>query len=287
MSPIGSPRPSWLDWASMTERVAAELGHADAERDPGAGRGLVEDDGHGPRPVERPARVAVLLHGSGQVEHGELLGRAQVVVAQEVSQHGQPSVGVGASAGAAGATASRMPGRAARKASACPAPRTRAGASRIASGATALTMNPRSQGFRRHRRRHRRGQDEREQQALAAHGADGRMAERQCPVAQAGADGADVAEQVVPLDGVQDGQARGARDRVAAVRRARAGRRRAARRPRAFMAMAAPIGMPPPRPLATVMTSGPTPCRWWANQAPCGRCRSAPRRARAGCRGPR
>ena len=32
--------------------------------------------------------------------------------------------------------------------------------------------------------------------------------------------------------------------------------------------MHAPMGSPPPRPLASVTTSGTTPTPWWANQAP-------------------
>ena len=38
--------------------------------------------------------------------------------------------------------------------------------------------------------------------------------------------------------------------------------------PAAPMPMQAPMGRPPPRPLASVTTSGTTPTVWWANQAP-------------------
>ena len=46
--------------------------------------------------------------------------------------------------------------------------------------------------------------------------------------------------------------------------------------------MQAPIGRPPPRPLASVMTSGTTPSAWCRRTTRrCGRCRSGPRRAPA------
>ena len=64
--------------------VTAELGDADLEREPGAGRVLVEDDGDAARPFERPAAERVLLQLGGEREHLGLLVGRQVVVAQEV-----------------------------------------------------------------------------------------------------------------------------------------------------------------------------------------------------------
>src|SRR6185503_9643858 len=92
-------------------RVPAQLGDADLERDSGAQRLLLEDDGHGATPSQWPVRVeTVRLEPGGQVEHLGLLGRAEVVVAQEVSGHEAPP-------------ASRAAGRAARNAAAWSAER--------------------------------------------------------------------------------------------------------------------------------------------------------------------
>nr|BFE69722.1 hypothetical protein GCM10020092_030230 [Actinoplanes digitatis] len=57
------------------DRVAAQLGDAGLERQPGAQADLVEEDRHRPRPVERPVREPVGLHRRGEVEHLGLLGR--------------------------------------------------------------------------------------------------------------------------------------------------------------------------------------------------------------------
>jgi hypothetical protein len=61
VSAMGSPRPNWVDPESQDERVAAEFGDADAERDPGAGRGLVEEHGDRPWTVQRAVREAIPL----------------------------------------------------------------------------------------------------------------------------------------------------------------------------------------------------------------------------------
>ncbi len=70
------------------QRVAAQLGDAGRERHPGAQRRLVEDDGDGARPGQRLVREPVGLEPGGQRQHLGLLGRGQVVVAQEVPRPG-------------------------------------------------------------------------------------------------------------------------------------------------------------------------------------------------------
>ena len=72
------------------ERAPAEVGDADGERDPRAGRRLVEDDGDGLRALERSLRPAVALELVGQVEHLGCSAGAQVVVAEEVAGHARP-----------------------------------------------------------------------------------------------------------------------------------------------------------------------------------------------------
>ena len=67
--------------------MAAELGDADLEREPGAGGVLVEDDGHTARPVERPALNGFAFSSRGQRQHLGLLVGCEVVVAQEVARH--------------------------------------------------------------------------------------------------------------------------------------------------------------------------------------------------------
>src|SRR5581483_9672430 len=111
------------------QRVAAEFDDADAERDPGPGGLLVEQDRDRARPFQRPEPEPVDLHPVGQVEHLELLSRGQVVVATEMtdSHFTAPS---------------RIPGSAPMNSCACSAVSTSGGANRIALGATALTRNP-------------------------------------------------------------------------------------------------------------------------------------------------
>ena len=72
------------------QRHAAEVGDADRERDPRAGGRLVEQDGHRLRPLERPAPVRVGLHLGGERQHLGLLVRGEVVVAQEVPHDALP-----------------------------------------------------------------------------------------------------------------------------------------------------------------------------------------------------
>ena len=69
------------------QRMAAKLGNSYRERNSGAGRWLIEQNGHGAGPGEGPVPEAVRLHRGGQVEHLGLLGGAEVVIAQEVPGH--------------------------------------------------------------------------------------------------------------------------------------------------------------------------------------------------------
>ena len=75
------------------QRAAAEVGDADREAHARAGGRLVEDDGDGLRAGEGLRAPAVLLHLDGQVEDLGLLGRGEVVVAEEVAGHGISSGG--------------------------------------------------------------------------------------------------------------------------------------------------------------------------------------------------
>src|SRR5690606_5111874 len=116
--------------------VAAELGDAHGEGDPGPGGRLVEQHRDGPRALQRPEPEAVLLHLGGQVQHLGLLGGAQVVVTEEVPGHAHPP--------SSGAAASRIAGSASVNDRACSSVRISGGASRSATGATALTRKPAS-----------------------------------------------------------------------------------------------------------------------------------------------
>jgi hypothetical protein len=109
-------------------RVPAELADADLEREPGPRRVLFEDRRDG-LAGQRLVAERVGLERVGEVEDGLLLGRADVVVAEEVAQHQSESFVVESSAS----------GSAARKPSAWSPSRTSGGASRTVSGATGLT----------------------------------------------------------------------------------------------------------------------------------------------------
>ena len=69
------------------QRYAAEIGDADGERDPGPGGGLVEDHRDGLRPGQRLVPEPVGDHLLGQRQDLVLLDRAEVVVPQEVPGH--------------------------------------------------------------------------------------------------------------------------------------------------------------------------------------------------------
>jgi hypothetical protein len=73
------------------ERQAAEFGDADGERDAGPQARLVEQQRDRLRPGERAERLTVGLHRLRQLEYLGLLGRSEVVVAQEVPWHGYAS----------------------------------------------------------------------------------------------------------------------------------------------------------------------------------------------------
>ena len=209
-------------------------------------------------PASGCAAEPVGLHPVGQVEHLDQLVGRQVVVAQEVPGHGASLSGrpVGGRCRTGRVTASRIAGRAATNESACVSVRTSGGTSRTTSGATALTRKPRSRSRRLDRGRDRRGQHDAEHQPGAAHVADQRVAEAvdALPVSRCPSDVGPL-EQAVALDRVEHGERGGAGDRVAAERACRAGRAAAApaASPKARQAL---TGRPPPRPLASVRTSG-------------------------------
>src|SRR3954470_19199321 len=109
VSSTGSPPPP-LAAAGLApagvddQRVAAELGHADRERDPGARRGLVEQHGHGTGAGQRHGalrRVPRLLQRGGQRQPRRLFGGGEVVVLEEVPGHGVVSIDASRAAGRA------------------------------------------------------------------------------------------------------------------------------------------------------------------------------------------
>ena len=220
-------------------------------------------------PAQRLRVVRRGLELGGQVEHLGLLGRGQVVVAQEVAGHG----GRPARAPRRGSPARRRGTRRRRRSVSISG-----GASRIRSGVGLLTMKPACERGRDDVGRRLVGEVEPDQQPLAAHLGDPRVGGQ--PVAQLLAERGDVLEQAVGLDRVEHGERGGAGDRVAAeggavvagleqvagVAEGDAGADRDA------AAEALGDGDDVGHDARAV---------WWANQAPVRRCRSAPRRARA------
>ncbi len=67
--------------------VAAELGDADGERHPGAGGGLIEEHGDGFGTGEHLVPERIGFEPVGEIEYLGLLGRGEVVVAEEVADH--------------------------------------------------------------------------------------------------------------------------------------------------------------------------------------------------------
>ena len=146
VSSMVSSRPSWLGAAVDDDRLRAELGDADLEGEPGAGRVLLEH--HRDRLAgQRGEAGAVLLElvgeyrapssvrrGSGRRPAGSA-GRARCVIWFPPRRSSRTAV-------------SRMRGSAATNESACSVVRMSGGASRITSGAGALMMNPASRAAR-------------------------------------------------------------------------------------------------------------------------------------------
>ena len=130
------------------ERVAAELGDAAANETRVRSDGLSKTTATARGPVQgrgaRAARPSAWRPGRGR----RAARRGQVVVAQEVAGMSGPPGRVGGRS-AVGWRAASRPGSAARNESSSSAVRTSGGASRIASGATGLTMKPRLAGHRR------------------------------------------------------------------------------------------------------------------------------------------
>ena len=188
-------------------RVPAQLGDPGGERHLGAQRRLVVDRGDAARPGQRLGVVRRALERRGQVQHRGLLGGAEVVVGQEVAGHvGSPPVDVWASPS--------MPGQEPRNASASARVSTRGGASRIRSGVGALMMKPcRSAAAVTSAARGSARVSPISSPAPADLGDPGVGAR---PGAQVLAQRRGVGQQPVVADGVEDGQAGRAGDRVAA-----------------------------------------------------------------------
>src|SRR5690606_12098919 len=119
-------------------RVAAKLGDARREGRLGPQGRLGGDPRDGARTLQRAHRERMLLHLRGQGEHVGLLGGREVVVAEEVPQggggHGLPPP----------QALSRMPDQAAASASTSASVSTSGGTNRIRSGPVALRMKPAS-----------------------------------------------------------------------------------------------------------------------------------------------
>ena len=218
-SSIVSPRPRWVVCGVDDQRVTAELGDADREGDPGPQRRLVEQHGDRPRAGQRLVPEPVLLHLIGQVEDRGLLGGGQVVVAQEVPGHQLPP--------GRGWRARR---RGIRLASA--RVRISGGASRTASGWTALTRNPARRAAASTSAATVVGQHHGQPEPAAAHAGHQRVADRLQARRQVLAHRRGVGQQPVALDRVEHGESRGAGHRVAAERRAVVAPGEAGARPR-------------------------------------------------------
>src|SRR5215469_13868037 len=122
------------------QRVPAELGNADRERDPRAQRRLVKQHCHRAWAGQRLPGEPVCLQLGSDRQHLGLFGRRQVVIAGEVPDCAADWAGHDASWPASTTlAASRITGSAAMKESASAADRISGGASRTASGWTALT----------------------------------------------------------------------------------------------------------------------------------------------------
>ena len=161
---------------------------------------------------------------------------------------------------------SRMAGSAPRKSSIWASVMTSGGASRITSGAAALTRNPASRAAALDGLGGSARQHDAAQQPATADVVDQRMPQRLDAVLQRLAEHVGPADQIVVGQHAQDGQRGGRADRVAAERAAvQAGRQQIGG---VADAMHAPIGSPPPSPLASVTMSGVMPSCWWAKNAP-------------------
>src|SRR5207247_893710 len=234
-------------------------GDADGEGHPGAQPRLVEQHRGRPRAGQGAAEgcggvvprggsraESVLLHLRGQVEDRALLGRGQVVVAQEVPGHLL--------------TSSRIRGRAAVNSSASEADSISGGASRMASGCTALTRNPARRA------------------AASTSGATSAVSTtaRHSPAPRTPASSGwliwarpaarcsptDVTWASSPSRSMVSSTARAAAQATGLPPKVEPWSPLAKPAPAAPSPTHIPIGSPPPRPLASVSTSGRTPAAW-------------------------
>src|SRR5699024_2303392 len=237
-------------------RVAAELGDPGGEGELGAQRRLVEDDRHGLRTGERLDEVTLGLEPRGEVEDALLLLRVQVVVREEVSGHGCSC-----------AACSRMPGRAPTNPASCSVVMVSGGARRSVSGATGLRMYP----------------SRRATTATSRAIGRARTTARSSPAPRTPATSG-WARSVTPRASSRPATSacstRPSRSMVAST--VSAALQASGLPPKVVpccpavsspvssspKVTSAPIGTPPPSPLATVIASGTTPSCWWANQAP-------------------
>ena len=165
-------------------RVAAELGDADLEGQPGSRRALLEDHRNGSRTGQRVATERFGLELVGQVEDLLLLGRREVVIAQEVSRHRYR-------------TPLRIAGSALRNSRACASVSTRGGASRIRSGTAGLTRKPASRAAVATWADSRRVEPDPDEQSGRADRADQRVVQRGHLGGDVLAEPGDVVEQSV------------------------------------------------------------------------------------------
>ena len=120
-------------------RRAAELGDAGLEGQPGAGGRLVEQHRDRARALQGAARERRGLERVGQVQDLPLLGRGEVVVAEQVPKPGNRRGAHEAVPSAAAAPASRNAGSAPRNSRACASLSTRGGMIRSRSGTALLS----------------------------------------------------------------------------------------------------------------------------------------------------
>src|SRR5699024_3558840 len=116
-------------------RVSAQLGDSGGEGSLGAQGGFIEDHRHALRSLQWPLGEGGSLQRGGPLEHLPLLRGGQIVIGEEVAQWRVRS-------GHEFIASVRSAGRAVTKVSACWVVRMYGGASRMASGATGLMMNP-------------------------------------------------------------------------------------------------------------------------------------------------
>ena len=198
-----SPRPSWLACASMITGVPPSWAMPTSNETRVRVLALSNSTATAFGPASGLCAERIGLHRDGQLQHLGLLGRGEVVVAQEVPRH---------------RAASRIPGSAMRNSSACASVSTSGGASRTRSGTALLTRNPAARAWATTAADTGPGQQDADQQAGAVDAADQRVPQPLDGRRDALADERGVLQQPVGGDRVEHRQRRGRADRVAAER---------------------------------------------------------------------